>query len=106
MKTDNYMERRFEAVKRHSIQIGSTAGMIIRIVLLIIILIFGKMFLDWAVDQSHNSVTDYELKTYKNEKFRILVDMRTKNMISDEQLKYIVDSIETNAKRDFILERR
>lgn len=106
MKKNNYMERRFDTIKRLSILIGSSAGIIIRLILLIIILLFGKMFMDWAVDQSHNSVTDYELKAYKNKKYRILVDQRVKNEISKEQLKKIVDSIETNAKRDFIRERR
>lgn len=102
----SYMEQRFDKMKRLFILKNSSAAMFIGLILLIFILFFGKMFFDWAVDKSHNHVDEYELRAYKNSKYKYLVDQRAKGNITKEQLQQMVDSIETNAKRDFIKERR
>lgn len=106
MKKKSYMERRFNEMKHRSNSALMTAGMFIRIILLLVILAGGKFVCDWAVDQSHNSVNETDLKLYQNKKLRSLLIMRNKNFISDEEMIQMSDSINKNLKRDYIRERR
>jgi len=53
-KGKKYLDKRFDEMKRQSILKGSSAGMVLRIILIVIILFFGKMFCDWAIDKSAN----------------------------------------------------
>lgn len=106
MSDKTYMEQRFNQMKRHSILKGSSAGMVLRIILLILFLIFSKMFFDWAVEHSHNHFTDDELQNYYQEKHVIIFHMKKKGIITEEQFQQMKDSIKINIKRDFIRERR
>ncbi len=80
-------------------------GMVIRLILLIALLICGKMACEWSVDQSVNNVPEWKLKQYEKQQLKTLVKQRANGEVSKDQLKGIVDSIETNAKRDYIRER-
>ena len=68
----SYMEERFDTMKRSSILKSSLGGITIGIILLAFILFFGKMLLDWGVDKAYNHVDDYELRAYKNSKYKYL----------------------------------
>jgi len=59
-KEKRYLDKRFETMKRQSLLKGSSAGMILRIILLAIILFFGFRLCNWAVKMS----IDYEENTY------------------------------------------
>ena len=102
----SYLEKRINTMKRQSIMKGSSAGMILRVILLVGVLFLGKIFIDWSVNKSYNHIDDYELQAYINGKYKILIQMRTKDIITKEELQHMSDSIRTNAKRDFIIERR
>lgn len=54
MADNSYLKKRFDAMKRRSILKGSSAGMILRIILIMALLLFGKMFCNWAVNESVN----------------------------------------------------
>ena len=59
-KGKKYLDKRFDEMKRQSILKGSSAGMVLRIILIVIILFFGFRLCNWAVKMS----IDYEENTY------------------------------------------
>ena len=104
--TKSYMDRRFDKMKHRSSSTLITAGMFVRIFLLLVILAGGKFFCDWTVGQSHNTVPAWKVKQFSNKKLREQVDLRTKGLISEKELSERADSITKNAKRDYINERK
>lgn len=102
----NYMERRFDTMKRQTITKGSSAGMVLRVVFLIVTIFLIMSFINWSVKKSCHYFTDEELYDYYQEKHVIIYNMKKRGLITERQFQQMKDSIKTNAKRDFIIERR
>lgn len=100
-----YMDKRFNNMKKKANPFMMLFMMGIRLSLLVVILSGGKFACEWAVDQSHNTVSSTKLKRYTKIKLKEIRDLKINGSISDAQLKEKVNEIHTNTKQNYLKDK-
>jgi len=101
----SYMNTRFKKMKTDANPILMFMGMGIRLGLLLFIIISCRFFCNWAEDQSHNTVSEYNLNKYTRTKLKEIRDMKINGSISSEELKVKVNNVYRNTKQDYLKDK-